>query len=255
VSSKVHLDVLSLCLTFMDDIRVHALASISCNWLVWSPHEASCFAFTPILVREVTCPLTYHIFVDCEADFPSNDERRRFSFEAIDVSGDDKVRELRWKIQNTSEEITRDISYLSLRHLGELESLRLEVLSEDVADGIAAQLVDSLSPPPCPKLYLQIHDFSENNTDVSELRSTFAPYIRKHEGLVEFDLLTRLYDHDCDPEEEQLREELGDLARDNAWLGLIRNNPTASLHSLLQGIRRRPSVLHFALKQRISELY
>jgi len=49
--AKAHLDILRVALQCVDDRHIDALASISCNWLVWSPVGTPAGRLTPALVE------------------------------------------------------------------------------------------------------------------------------------------------------------------------------------------------------------
>jgi len=111
--------------------------------------------------------------------------------------------------------------------------------------------LEALSPSPSSNVYFAFVNSLIDEPDLDALGRMYAQYIRKNPKVVKVGFHCTQYCYR--DSESDLRDYLWNLTRDNAWIGFIRKNPAAILRSLLQG-RKSPTVLYFALRQRISEL-
>jgi len=258
--STVHLDVFAVSLANVDIEQVNALASVSCNWFVWKPCMTPCCQLTPFLVSQMTCPVGLHITIHCacleHGDMfdESEEEKVFFASQALELTHHEHVRELRWNVEcDETTEFSPEKFYTQIHNLGRLDSLAISIFTEKDCD-VTRRVVESLTPPPSFSLRVAT---LYNRNDSSGNRRLLVPYVRSQPQLVKFDF-SSWHEHPILAQkteaQEQLRDDLGELARDNAWLGLIRSNHSVSLSAIVHGRSRRRAVLYFALQKRAAEL-
>jgi len=258
--STAHLDVFCVRLAFMSVNRVNDLASISCNWFVWMLQTRSCVQFTPSLVNHMACPVRLQVYLGKGDGLERDEERVRLASHALELTRHESVRALRLTLHlRDLIELPPDELYKQLRNIGQLDSLELDIHTMRESK-VARQVVESLTPTPSFTLKVASFAYFCTPSDTAANRALFVPYVRKHRHLVQFDFcdwnetLRFGYDDTNEAQLMKLRDEHCELARNNAWLGLIRNNPSISLSFLVCRDWHRPAVLYFALQQRAAEL-
>jgi len=253
LSPSLHLDVLCLSLAFIDTDRVDTVASISCNWLVWKPaYSRSCHECTPALVSRMACPIGLDVSVYCTDSDPyqHDGDRVRFAAQALELTHHENVRELNWAIGCNKRWFSPDKFYAQLSSLGRLDVLAIFIHVRK-GSGVIRQVVEALTLPP-PALRLQIYQVINAGPHDGALRRLLEYYVRKHEHLVEFDFCDGLLC--CSEMHQTLGRDLRDLAQDNAWLSLLRNNPFFPISAIVLARHHRPTVLYFALRQHAAEV-
>jgi len=160
------------------------------------------------------------------------------------------VRKLKWSIHCKRGRRISPLAFCpKLRNLGELDALAIEVYSKH--EDCSEKYLEAFSPPPSSNVYFAFVNSLIDEPDLDALGRMYAQYIRKNPKVVKVGFHCTQYCYR--DSESDLRDYLWNLTRDNAWICFIRKNPAATLRSLLQG-RKSPTVLYFALRQRISEL-
>jgi len=250
---RAHLDRFHVRLCFQGNgyvefnlTTLRSLAGVSCNVFEWSADSEVALAYTHELVKRGESRFILHLGYESSQAITA-EEIECDATRAFELTHNDGVKELHWRFMSSKSYDSLPMCFeTGLRGMGKLDSFSF-CLGEKIDVDFLDQVLEALSPPVAPKLCIDFGDYKgEKATD--KFNSSLCCYVRKYKSLekLEFSLM--------DDYTDEIYDNLEQLTFDNRWYRHIRK-PIISLAYVLRGRAiRRPAVLFFALKYKVSEL-